>query len=98
MFLTAITINKKVPSMKSKMMKGPKMMMSTMSSDEQKTIVSMSIFGLLISIVAAVIATRCNPDNKLGYGLLAFIFPEIYLIQWAIRKYLMKENEYCMQF
>jgi hypothetical protein len=54
-----------------------------------------SFVGLAIMIGAVVIATRCNPNEKWGYGILAFLFPEIYLIQWGIRKYIVKEATYC---
>ena len=38
---------------------------------------------------------NCNPNNKFGYGLLAFFFGDIYLLQWAIRKFLIGEKGYC---
>ena len=41
------------------------------------------------------LAMNCNPNNKFGYGLLAFFFGDIYLLQWAIRKFLIGEKGYC---
>jgi hypothetical protein len=54
-----------------------------------------SLFVLFIVILAIVLAVRCNPDNKLAYGIIALLFSEIYLIQFFIRKYLIKEKNYC---
>lgn len=54
-----------------------------------------ALFILFIAILAIVLAVRCNPDNKLAYGIIAFLFSEIYLIQFFIRKYLIKEKNYC---
>jgi len=54
-----------------------------------------SLFVLFIVILAIVLAIRCNPDNKIAYGIIAFLFSEIYLIQFFIRKYLIKEKNYC---
>jgi hypothetical protein len=54
-----------------------------------------SLFILFILILAIVLAVRCNPDNKIAYGIIAFLFSEIYLIQFFIRKYLIKEKNYC---
>ena len=54
-----------------------------------------SLFILFILILAIVLAVRCNPDNKLAVGIIAFLCSEIYLIQFFIRKYLIKEKNYC---
>jgi len=55
-----------------------------------------SIFILFIVILAIVIAVRCNPNNQLVYGLIALLFSEIYIIQFFIRKYIIKEKNYCV--
>ena len=57
-------------------------------------IVSLIIIALVIT--AILIAVRCNPSNKFAYRLIAFLFSEIYLIQFVIRKYLLKEKNYCV--
>ena len=54
-----------------------------------------ALFVLFIVILAIVLAVRCNPDNKFAYGIIAFLFSEIYLIQFFIRKYLIQEKNYC---
>ena len=51
---------------------------------------------LVIQVLPVVlIAVHCNPQNKFGYGLLAFLFPGVYLFQHAIRKYALAERGYC---
>lgn len=54
-----------------------------------------ALFVIFFVILAIVIAVRCNPNNQLAYGLLALLFSEIYLIQFFIRKYIIKEKDYC---
>ena len=41
------------------------------------------------------IAANCNPNNPIMYSIIAFLVPNIYLLQYAIRKYLMREKGYC---
>jgi hypothetical protein len=53
------------------------------------------LFDLAITIFAILVAVRCNPTNSIGFGILAAIFPEIYLIQWSARKYVFREPGYC---
>lgn len=55
-----------------------------------------SLILIFFVILAIVIAVRCNPKNTFWYGLLAFLFSEIYLIQFAIRKFLIREKNYCV--
>lgn len=52
---------------------------------------------LAIWITAIVLAVNCNKTsgNKFLPILGAIFFPEIYLIQFGIRKYLVKEDGYC---
>ncbi len=54
-----------------------------------------SIFIIFIVILAIIIAVRCNPDNQFAYAFIAFLFSEIYLIQFFIRKYIIQEKNYC---
>jgi len=53
------------------------------------------LFALFFVIFAIVLAIRCNPNHEFAYGLLAFLFSEIYLIQFFIRKFVIKEKNYC---
>ena len=55
-----------------------------------------ALFIIFIAILAIILAVRCNPNNKLAYGIIAFLFSEIYLIQFFIRKYLIREKNYCV--
>ena len=78
-------------------------------SDEYRDYLGISSVGLFITIMViswilflfvtvmpkVLLATGCNPKNKVGYGILAFFFGEIYLLQWSIRKFLMNEPGYC---
>ncbi len=52
------------------------------------------LVGLAITVTAVCIAVKSNPNEKLGYGALALLFPEIYLLQFGVRKYMLKEPEY----
>ena len=46
-------------------------------------------------ITAIVLALNCNASKKFWPVVGAFFFPEIYLIQFGVRKYLIKEAGYC---
>ena len=54
---------------------------------------------LAFLIAAIVVAYKCNRNKGTGttvlYMILAFVFPEIYLIQHVIRKYMIKSEGYC---
>ena len=54
---------------------------------------------LAFLIAAIVVAYKCNREKGTGtavlYMILAFFFPEIYLIQHVIRKYMIKSEGYC---
>jgi len=54
-----------------------------------------SLFIIFIVVLAVIIAVRCNPNNQFAYALIAFLFSEIYLIQFFIRKYIIQEKNYC---
>lgn len=55
------------------------------------------ILAVVFAVVPAVLVARqCNPEFKVRYGILAFFFSDIYIFQWAIRKFVMNEPEYCM--
>lgn len=53
------------------------------------------VLSIIIIIFAVKTAIRCNPENPWLFGVIAFFFPEIYLLQFGIRKYLIKEKGYC---
>lgn len=54
------------------------------------------LIGIIFAVVPAIlIARQCNPELKVRYGILAFFFADIYIFQWAIRKFLLHEKDYC---
>jgi len=53
------------------------------------------LFMIFVVVLAIILAVRCNPNHELVYGFIAFLFSEIYLIQFFIRKYIIQEKEYC---
>ena len=52
-------------------------------------------FHVILMVLAVVLAVHCNPGRKLQLGVVAALFPEIYLLQFGIRKYILKETGYC---
>lgn len=52
-------------------------------------------FHLILMALAVILAVYCNPDRRLLLGLVALVVPEIYLLQFGVRKYLLKEPGYC---
>ena len=54
------------------------------------------IIGILFAAIPAIlIARQCNPALKVRYGILAFFFSDIYIFQWAVRKFIIHEPNYC---
>jgi hypothetical protein len=57
----------------------------------------LSLLILILAVVPAVLVSQqCNPTQKVGYGILAFLFADIYLFQWSIRKFVMNTPDYCL--
>ena len=54
-----------------------------------------SLLLLFTAIPAVLVATNCNPNNKILYGIVALFFGDIYLLQWSLRKFVFKSNNYC---
>ena len=63
--------------------------------DNLYTMTYMIILLLVTTIPAVLVATNCNKDNKVLYGILSFLFSDIYLLQWSIKKFVLKYPEYC---
>jgi len=65
----------------------------------REVIISVLVTVLLIVLFQILpimlIAVNCNPKSPVTYGLVAFLFPGIYLFQHAVRKYMLKEKGYC---
>ena len=63
--------------------------------DNLYTMAYMIILLLVTTIPAVLVATNCNKDKKAMYGIIAFLFSDIYLLQWSIKKFVLKYPEYC---
>jgi len=53
------------------------------------------IFIVICTLPSVVIAIKCNTKSPIIMGVIAFFFDRIYLFQHVVRKYLMKEKNYC---
>ena len=53
------------------------------------------IIVLVIALIPVYISVKCNPEHPIMYGILAFLFSEIYLIQFLVRKFVIKSPGYC---
>jgi hypothetical protein len=58
-------------------------------------LIYISLLLLVTALPAVLVAVNCNKENKLTYGLLAFLFSDIYLLQWAIKKFILNIPGYC---
>tara|TARA_X000000950_G_C13314120_1_gene417853 strand:+ start:117 stop:413 length:297 start_codon:yes stop_codon:yes gene_type:complete len=63
--------------------------------DNLYTMIYMIIILLVTTIPAVLVATNCNKDYKVLYGILAFLFSDIYLLQWSLKKFVLKYPDYC---
>ena len=59
------------------------------------TMVYMVLLLLVTTIPAVLVAINCNKDRPILFGILAFLFSDIYLLQWAIKKFVIKYPDYC---
>ena len=50
---------------------------------------------MVTALPAVLVALDCNKDNKLLYGLMAFLFSDVYLLQWSIKKFILNRANYC---
>ena len=58
-------------------------------------VLALIIVLVICTLPAVVIATRCNPKCPVLMGIVAFLFDRIYLFQHVVRKYLLREKNYC---
>tara|TARA_B100000212_G_C27324069_1_gene511556 strand:+ start:252 stop:548 length:297 start_codon:yes stop_codon:yes gene_type:complete len=63
--------------------------------DNLYTMIYMILLLIITTVPAVLVAVNCNKENPIGYGILAFIFSDIYLLQWSIKKFVLKYPEYC---
>lgn len=59
------------------------------------TMTYITLLLLVTTIPAVLVAINCNKQNQIGYGILSFFLSDIYLLQWAIKKFIMKKPDYC---
>lgn len=57
-----------------------------------------SLLLFFTALPAVLVSVNCNKDNKILYGFIAFIFSDLYLLQWSIKKFIIKDPEYCKLF
>ena len=50
---------------------------------------------MVTALPAVLGAVDCNKNNKLLYGTLAFLFSDVYLLQWSIKKFILNKANYC---
>lgn len=55
----------------------------------------MTMLLIVTALPAVMVSINCNPDNKVLFGLIAFLFSDIYLLQWAVKKFILKRENYC---
>ena len=50
---------------------------------------------MVTALPAVLVAIDCNKNNKILYGILAFLFSDVYLLQWSIKKFILNKSNYC---
>jgi len=50
---------------------------------------------IVTALPAVLVAIECNKENKILYGIMAFLFSDIYLLQWSIKKFILNKSNYC---
>lgn len=68
---------------------------SKMLSNNAYIMIYLSMLLIVTALPAVMVAINCNPNNQILYGLIAFLFSDIYLLQWAIKKFILKNENYC---
>jgi hypothetical protein len=68
---------------------------SNMVMNNMYTLIYVSFILLVTTIPAVLVAVNCNKKHPISYGILAFLVSDIYLLQWAIKKFIIKYPTYC---
>ena len=63
--------------------------------DNTYNIIYTTLLIIVMTIPAVLVSINCNNTQPIRYGILAFIFSDIYLLQWSIKKFIMKYPNYC---
>lgn len=58
-------------------------------------LIYISMLLIVTALPAVMVAIHCNPNNKILFGIIAFLFSDVYLLQWAIKKFVLKTENYC---
>jgi hypothetical protein len=66
-----------------------------MLSNNVFIMIYMTMLLMVTALPAVMVAINCNPDNKVLFGLISFLFSDIYLLQWAVKKFILKKENYC---
>jgi hypothetical protein len=66
-----------------------------MIRDNLYTLIYITLLLLVTTIPAVLVAINCNKTQPVRYGMLAFLVSDIYLLQWSIKKFIMKYPDYC---
>ena len=69
--------------------------MDKMIRDNLYTLIYMTLLLLVTTIPAVLVAINCNKSNQISYGILAFLVSDIYLLQWSIKKFVLRYPDYC---
>lgn len=69
----------------------------TTSNSDQLTISVFGLIHLILMVFAVVVAVKCYPSNPIIAGFLAALFPEVALIYFAIRYYLIDDPQFCKE-
>ena len=68
---------------------------SNLVQDNTYNIIYTTLLIIVLAIPGVLVATHCNPKNTIRYGIIGFLFSDIYLLQWSIKKFIMKDPDYC---
>ena len=68
---------------------------SLLVQDNMYNIIYTTLLILVMTIPAVLVSINCNSKQPIRYGILAFLFSDIYLLQWSIKKFIMKYPDYC---
>ena len=66
-----------------------------MLSNNLFIIIYLTMLLVVTALPAVMVSINCNPDNKVMFGILAFLFSDVYLLQWAVKKFILKRENYC---
>jgi hypothetical protein len=58
--------------------------------------VCICIFILINVIPALLIALNCNHDYKILHLIVAFIFSDVYVFVYAVRRFIYNDKKYCL--